>query len=237
MFDRSFIDRILELGQIQRLFISDREYTDKKVVPALLPTPDPVKVKTLTAIKDYLTDNPDALLMGGTFAHIVSEDCVLISSALDGPFRQRHTYMAAVTLNPKFAFGQYYPVEGFILALQTGFVPDENVAKIIKIVGNLTDGKTTNFSDDGVSQQVTAKTSITRVDNVPVPSPVTLRPYRTFLEIEQPASPFIFRIKPGVNEPACALFTADGEAWRTTAMISIKAWLTDNLPSGLKVLA
>ena len=49
--------------------------------------------------------------------------------------------------------------------------------------------------------------------DVKVPNPVTLRPFRTFIEVEQPESKFIFRMREGGR---CAIFEADGAhgSWR-----------------------
>ena len=59
---------------------------------------------------------------------------------------------------------------------------------------------------------------------------VALRPYRTFLDIHQPASEFVLRIKADKDEgPRCALFEADGGAWRFTALEHIKSYMADNL--------
>ena len=43
-----------------------------------------------------------------------------------------------------------------------------------------------NYGDDGVSQKATITKGIAGKEDVIVPNPVTLRPYRTFLEVEQP---------------------------------------------------
>ena len=77
-----------------------------------------------------------------------------------------------------------------------------------------------------MSQSVTVKTGIASVSNVKVPNPVVLRPYRTFTEIEQPESRFIFRMQEG---GLCALFEADGGAWEKKAVINIKEYLSDKL--------
>ena len=55
---------------------------------------------------------------------------------------------------------------------------------------------------------------------------VTLQPFRTFLEVEQPAGEYIFRVQPGNS---CALFEADGGLWRLKAMDLVKGWLKNNL--------
>lgn len=66
------------------------------------------------------------------------------------------------------------------------------------------------------------KTGVAKLNDVVVPNPVTLAPYRTFPEIEQPKSKFIFRMQSG---PTATLFEADGGAWRNEAMKNIKVWL------------
>jgi hypothetical protein len=73
---------------------------------------------------------------------------------------------------------------------------------------------------------VTVKTGIAKIEDVFVPNPVVLAPYRTFPEIAQPESKFIFRMQTG---PTAALFEADGGAWRNEAMGRIKAWLEEQL--------
>lgn len=80
------------------------------------------------------------------------------------------------------------------------------------------------YSDDGISQKATVKTGIASKGDAIVPNPVKLQPYRTFHEVEQPMSEFIFRMKSddGVR---CALFEADGGAWENVAMKKIKEYL------------
>lgn len=53
--------------------------------------------------------------------------------------------------------------------------------------------------------------------------------YRTFMEIEQPESEFVFRARKADSLPHFALFEADGGAWRIEAMKRIKAYLEENL--------
>lgn len=69
-----------------------------------------------------------------------------------------------------------------------------------------------------------------------VPNPVILRPYRTFLEVEQPESKFIFRIKEGRDgTPMFKLIEADGGLWKYEAVASIKAFLKERIDSNLDI--
>ena len=77
---------------------------------------------------------------------------------------------------------------------------------------------------------MTVAAGITRVAEAPVPNPIKLRPYRTFLEVEQPASLFVFRLRE--NKEAgiqAALFEADGGMWENLARLKIKDFLHERL--------
>lgn len=66
-----------------------------------------------------------------------------------------------------------------------------------------------------------------------------LRPYRTFREVEQPASRFVLRLQSGQGDgmPKAALFEADGGAWRLTAIEAIARWLrTAQMPDALAII-
>jgi hypothetical protein len=73
---------------------------------------------------------------------------------------------------------------------------------------------------------VTAKSGISTVENVIVPNPVMLCPFRTFAEVEQPESEFVFRMQTGFK---AALFEADGGKWKLYAMQNVKAYLEEKL--------
>jgi hypothetical protein len=56
-------------------------------------------------------------------------------------------------------------------------------------------------------------------------------PYRTFPEIDQPASKFTLRMQSSNGEgmPYAALFEADGAAWKIVAIRSISEYLKSKL--------
>lgn len=91
---------------------------------------------------------------------------------------------------------------------------------------NLKEETIQSIGDDGISQAATIKTGVATVEDVKIPNPVVLIPRRTFVEVEQPESQFVFRMQSG---PTCALFEADGGAWRNEAMLNIKKYLEANL--------
>jgi hypothetical protein len=60
---------------------------------------------------------------------------------------------------------------------------------------------------------------------VSIQNPVWLKPFRTFTEVDQPASPFVVRIREDCGSIDVALFEADGGSWRNDARYLIKEFL------------
>ena len=99
----------------------------------------------------------------------------------------------------------------------------------IEFAGTVEAGTVAEYGDDGVSQKAAIKTGIASKGEAIIPSPIKLKPYRTFLEVSQPESDFVFRMKESMGV-FCALFEADGGAWKMDAMEYIKWYLEDRLP-------
>jgi hypothetical protein len=236
-FVKSIADLAIAAEKTEILEILDRKYTVKALTPVKDPEPFALEVGTLTAIKDYLTSNPDGLPMATTIVIVDNPDNVRVLSCLTGVFEQRPCYLKAVRPRFSYKFGEYQNVEQFIIFLQAQFVLTDMITTLLKIVGNITEGAVRTHLDDGVSQTVTAKAGITKVENIPVPSPVILAPFRTFIDVPQPESKFILRMRSGEQTPACALFEADGGAWQLEAVMNIKEWLMENLPKEVTILA
>lgn len=232
------IDKVLALAAVQQMEIDGREYTDRAVVPVRLPEPVVLGLHTLTGIEEYLRENPDGLELDQVLIHVEGPTSVRLFSRLSGSFEQRKGYLRATHEMPVFKFGAYMDIETFIIELQAKFVQDEQTAAILQLMGTITEGLIRTYADDGVTQEITAKNGIGRVENRPVPNPVTLLPYRTFNEIRQPEGRFVFRLRPGQGDrPQAALFEADGGAWQLEAIRSIREWLRDAVPDEVVVIA
>lgn len=186
--------------------------------------PEPLKTHTLASVLDYMNTFGQK-----TVAHVEDYANVHLVGELYGAEKQRDRFLTATAYPVAQRFGEYMPLESFITYLQSCFVQDETTAKILRVVGNIVQGSDAEYVDDGVTQRVTARAGIARRENVNVPNPVTLRPYRTFPDIEQPESLFVLRIMEGKDgeKPKCALFEADGGAWKNKAVASIKKYLSD----------
>ena len=192
-----------------------------------------LKVKTLQALADYINNNVDKSADADLLIHITSPEVVEVYGYLHEDTRQRESLIAASTHYPGFDFGTWVGQEQFVIGLHSMFMQDDNIADIIKLAGSLTDEAVKISEDDGITQRATAKAGISRVENVEVKGRHKLKPHRTFMEVDQPASEFIFRIRSGAAQgpPALALFEADSGAWKIEAIKEISVWLKDKIKS------
>lgn len=222
------IDKICSLADPYMTQINGSTYSSKQLYRYDTDLrAEPLEVKTLTGLTDYIFANKEAFNgWKGYFLHVADEETVILTSELDND-RQREKIMIARAQNPSIPVGRYYEQEAFLIGVQANFVKDNDtaLAEILRFAGTVTDGTITEYGDDGVSQKATVKRGVASREEKKVPSPCILRPYRTFHEVEQPASTFIFRMKSGSNGPECALFEADGGAWKNQAMDNIRDYL------------
>ena len=226
------IDRILQLADPAIKDINGSTYTSRQMyrVDTDLRA-DPIGCKTLTGLVDYIKANKDNFDgWRGYILHVTSEITVELISELDND-RRRERIMVAKADTPKLPIGRFMGSEEFTIGVQANIIPSEDTdrAAVLRFAGTVEDGTITNYSDDGVTQKATVKKGISFREEKKVPSPCNLRPIRTFVEVDQPRSCFIFRMRSGSNGPECALYEADGGAWTHIAMDNIKAFLQDNL--------
>lgn len=212
--------------------INGQTYTDKPLTRVKYnPKAEPLHLTTLGSLLDYISSGLDDLGSRQLIIHIQSPTHVEVFSALDNE-RDRETLVIVDANIPQIVFGSYIDHESFCVALQSKFVddPETDRALILKFAGTVEAGSVAEYGDDGVSQKAVVKTGIASKDAALVPSPARLMPYRTFLEVPQPASSFIFRMKQDKYDVIqCALFEADGGAWKLSAMQLIKEYLSEEL--------
>lgn len=198
------------------------------------PEPAALTFGSLQALADFVRENRDGLDLSKCVLHVTGATGVRLLGPLTGEKRQRFTYAAASCRNLMDQWvGQYHGQEDFVVALQSRFVPEMDREAVLKVVSKLKEEQSLETEDDGTTQRATARAGVHLAQQVAVPNPVRLAPYRTFREVEQPASTFVLRVQKG---PRCALFEADGGAWEMEAVKRVAEWLRGKV-EGVPVLA
>lgn len=186
-----------------------------------------VEASTLTALVDYI-NNCGKELRDSMIIKVENPTKVSLFSGLTKE-RKRENLFACRAIVPKLRFDEWYDQERFLIELQANFDVTPDLEAVLKVAGNVEAKTTTNYGDDGVSQKTTIKQGIASKADVLVPNPVNLTPYRTFLEVEQPESQFVFRIRDDGGRPVFKLVEAEGGLWRNEAMMNIKEYLEGKL--------
>ncbi|PHV72160.1 hypothetical protein CS063_01410 [Sporanaerobium hydrogeniformans] len=219
---------VVGLGKTEVMEVNGQSYATSELYRVKGLQPAAIKATTLTALVDYIKSGMDKKFSEKLLIHVVSPNTVVLLSELRGDMA-REAYMECNALLPSINLGSFMEVEKFNIMLQSTFVAGEDKEIVLRVVGNVTDNVVKDTSDDGVSQAVTIKTGLAQKGYVLVPNPAQLATYRSFPEIEQVASKFVFRMRQGRDNPEAALFEADGGAWRNEAMFRIKDYLTQEL--------
>lgn len=207
-------------------------FSDKKMqrVHQAQPVAQPFTITTLSGFIDYIKSNTDKM-QEKMIIHVESPVIISLQSMLDED-RIREKVAVVRAKIPDFSYEWFYPSEEFTIKMMAQFVDydgDTDKELLLKYAGTAQAGTVRNYGDDGVSQSAVIQQTLTSKEEVIVPNPVTLRPYRTFVEVEQPSSQFIFRAKDKNEDVGFALFESDGGAWENTAMNSVKDYLVREL--------
>ena len=127
---------------------------------------------------------------------------------------------------PDITFGRYMDTELFNTQLLSKFIDTPARAELFRVIKSMTKEQGCTTTDDGISQVITTKQGVSMAQNVVFQNPVPLKPMRTFTEVDQPESNFTLRVDEDAN---CALYEADGGAWKNEAVINIHDYLKNNL--------
>ncbi|GAA5416222.1 hypothetical protein Pryu01_01254 [Paraliobacillus ryukyuensis] len=217
------LEYLVKLGNKDVVEVNGQAYATGSMNLLESPSARTIDVRSLSGLIDYLKSNFDEL--DNVLIQIESATSVVAYSTLNDDYN-RQKWIRASALLPDFRFDSFYDSESFNIKLQSCFLDNDDRKIMLQVVGNIREEAVQTFGDDGVSQSVVARTGIAQVGDVKVPNPVMLSPYRTFVEIDQPESNFVFRMKEGAK---CALFEADSGAWELEAMDNIKDHLMREL--------
>lgn len=217
-------DRLVSFDDDERWLAFDNDGQAKEILPRVFNAKEPVNLNTLSGMVNYIKSNLERI-DEKLILQIKNEEIVSLMGTLevDG---SREVLASAKAIVPEFSFDRYHDVEEFNIALQSKFVPNDDRNILLKVVGNVSEDNVKTVGDDGVSQAVTINQGVASKADVKVPNPVELAPYRTFLEVIQPESQFVFRMKDG---PRAAIFEADGGAWRNQAIVNIREYFKEQL--------
>lgn len=159
------------------------------------------------------------------YINIENEKTVFVLTSLDSE-KDREIPYAAEAESSKFRFGSQYDYENFVISIRSLFAQSEDTQNLLELLRKVSNVESVEMEDDGVTQKVTAQQGAMLARDIKVSPIRKLAPFRTFLEVEQPASEFLFRVS---KENTFALYEADGGAWKIKAKNNIRKFFEEAL--------
>lgn len=168
------------------------------------------------------------------FVSVHSHDRVVVFTTYRRDNLQRDVlYTASPELPVEFL--QWSSHEDAVIMLRSQFVPNEGTEYLLDLLARISSEDSVTSEDNGVSQKVSATSGIALKKMENIKPRVALAPFRTFLEVEQPESEFLLRIRRGNKESGVLLqvgiIEADGGAWKLAAKRNIADYFRTHLDS------
>lgn len=186
--------------------------------------PSKITVNGLDSIAKLVRNELDLAENRPVYIRVAGPRSVEVFTTLDSYMERDYLY-DAVCDAPDFK-GTWMTQEEAIIKLRSSFIPNEGTEYLLDLLSRVCKEDSVGSEDNGVSQTVTARQGISLKRFEAVRSRISLRPYRTFTEVEQPESEFILRLD---DEGRVGLIEADGGAWKMTAKANIAAYFETTL--------
>ncbi len=229
------IEKILSLAPADIREIGAEQYSNQPlelIKPPEFYQPDILALSSLQGIVTYIEEDKDSLKKEDLSLVVNSPSSVSLCGIVNPLNRnQRFCYAEAKLMGENYPFAPatshnsyWFDLETFIISLQSMFIESETINIIVGHLAKMANEIIVGNTDDGLSQSIQVKDGLTTLAEVKIENPVTLQPYRTFREVDQPESNCILRLRKrqGIE---CALFVSDGDAWKLEAVKNIKEWL------------
>ena len=223
MIDREFIEKIEDMTGPKVIETVQGTFSDKHLYRIENELADTIVLSSLSGLAEMIKQEMNEYNLP-LFVRATSAERVHVFGAIRDDMQRERPFTAEAKFIG-FDFNEYISIENMIICLKSRFAPTEDRDYLVQLLGNITDQQSVQTKDDGITQSATVKSGIQLVGEQRIKPIVTLKPYRTFLEVEQPASDFLIRLKDG----RAALFEADGGAWEREAVKNVADKLRDLL--------
>lgn len=215
MIDREFIEKIEDMTGPKAIVTQQGAFADKHLYRVENKLADTIVLSSLSGLAEMIKQEMSEYNLP-LFVRATSAERVHVFGAIRDDMQRERPFTAEAKFID-FDFNEYISIENMIICLKSRFAPTEDRDYLVQLLGNITDQQSVQTKDDGITQSATVKSGIQLIGEQRIKPIVTLKPYRTFLEVEQPESDFLIRLKGG----RAALFEADGGAWEREAVKNV----------------
>ena len=221
-----FINRIVELAAPKTYEIDGHTYSSdslRRIDPPKY-KPEPINVTGLDSICK-LVQNEAKKVGRKIFIRVAAYNTVSVFSTYDDQYERAYLYRCEAD-TPRVTVDRFLDYENAVIELRSLYIPNNGTEYLLKLLSSISNESKVTSSDNGVTQQVEARSGIALSSMVKVEPRVTLQPFRTFVEVGQPASEFLLRIN---ERGEIGFFPADGGVWKLEATRNVAAYFENEL--------
>jgi hypothetical protein len=159
------------------------------------------------------------------FIQVKDYKSVSVFTELDEDEDRLYLYKCAAD-TPAVTTDRFMAYEKAVIELRSLYIPNEGTEYLLQLLSSISNESKVTSSDNGVTQQVEARSGIALNSMVQIKPRVILQPFRTFIEVAQPESEFLLRID---ERGEIGFFQADGGVWKLEATRNVAAYFEDKL--------
>lgn len=232
---KAFVEKIAEMAENKTHEINGEFYSDKPIyrIENKKYTPSAAHFNSLESIVKMIKTEVIKARALPIIVQISGHDSVQVFTTYDEDYDRDFLYGSTADACHIGCIGSFTEHESAMIMLKSLFKETPDLEYVLQLLTKITEESSVSSNDNGLTQTVEAKKGISLLEKVSVKPRVSLKPYRTFLEVEQPESEFLLRVSEGGK---IALFEADGGMWKILAKRNIKEYfsfeLSDLIQSG-----
>lgn len=223
---KAMIEKITELATPKTYEIDGSVYASKglEFVQEKRRAPDKIRVTGLDSICKLVRNEADHVGRQ-IFIRVCDHKEVTVFTTLD-MLEERFYLYGCNADTPSVTMGRFMSYENAVIEIRSLYIPNQDTQYLLQLLSSISNESKVTSTDNGVTQKVEARSGIALNSLVEVKPRVNLRPFRTFVEVEQPESEFLLRIN---EKGEIGLFPADGGVWKLEATRNIAGYFEETL--------
>ena len=221
-----FVEKITSLATPMVYNIDGRDYSLERLHRIDPPKyrPDSIPVTGLDSICKLVRNECDKIGRQ-IFIQVKNHREVEVFSTYDEQYSRCFMYYCTAD-TPKITLDRFMPYEKAVIELRSLYIPNDGTMYLLQLLSSISKESKVVSTDNGVTQTVEAKSGIALSQMVQVEPRVVVKPFRTFIEVEQPESMMLLRIS---ENGEIGLYEADGGVWKLEATRNIAGYFESAL--------
>lgn len=223
---RDFVNKLMELAAPTTVEVDGSVYSNQKLehIQDKKPMPRCIDLTGLDSICKMVRNEADHVGLQ-IFIQVKDYKSVSVFTSLDIDEDRLYLYKC-IADTPAVTTDRFMPYEKAVIELRSLYIPNEGTKYLLQLLSSISNESKVTSSDNGVTQQVEARSGIALNSMVKIEPRVTLQPFRTFIEVEQPESEFLLRIN---ERGEIGFFHADGGVWKLEAARNVAGYFEEAL--------